>query len=70
MMDAKSGRGGLSGDLTTLSEALGELDASLLEMRKRIRGVLGPYGQLHEEPPQDRGPAPFSHGDPDVETHR
>lgn len=34
--------GTLSGDLTTLSEALGELDASLIEMRKRIRGVLGP----------------------------
>lgn len=31
----------LSGDLTTLSKSLGELDASLNEMRKRIRGVLG-----------------------------
>ena len=31
----------LSGDLTTLSKSLGELDASLSEIRKRIRGVLG-----------------------------
>ena len=31
----------LSGDLTTLSKSLGELDASLNEIRKRIRGVLG-----------------------------
>ena len=34
--------GHLSGDLITLSEALGELDASLVQMRKRIRSVLGP----------------------------
>lgn len=31
----------LSGDLSTLSKSLGELDASLSEIRKRIRGVLG-----------------------------
>ena len=31
----------LSGDLSTLSKSLGELDASLNEIRKRIRGVLG-----------------------------
>ena len=31
----------LSGDLTTLTKSLGDLDASLSEIRKRIRGVLG-----------------------------
>ena len=34
--------GTLSGDLMTLSRALGELDAALLDIRKIIRGVLGP----------------------------
>lgn len=33
--------GTLSGDLATLSDRLGELDASLEEMRKKIRVVLG-----------------------------
>jgi hypothetical protein len=32
----------LSGDLATLSEDLRELDLILADMRKRIRGVLGP----------------------------
>ena len=31
----------LSGDLSTLTKSLGDLDASLTEIRKRIRGVLG-----------------------------
>lgn len=31
----------LSGDLSTLTKSLGDLDASLSEIRKRIRGVLG-----------------------------
>ena len=31
----------LSGDLTTLTKSLGDLDVSLNEMRRRIRGVLG-----------------------------
>ena len=34
-------QGTLSGDLTTLSGRLGELDALLEDMRKRIRTVLG-----------------------------
>ena len=45
MLETGSGAlktGHLSGDLITLSEALGELDASLIQMRKRIRSVLGP----------------------------
>jgi hypothetical protein len=57
MLEAKSGSlraGSLSGDLTTLSEALGELDASLIEIRKRIRGVLGPSDQSLEGTPDDR----------------
>lgn len=33
--------GGLTGDLMTLSRTLGDLDASLSEVRKRIRGILG-----------------------------
>jgi hypothetical protein len=33
--------GGLSGDLMTLSRTLVDLDASLSEVRKRIRGILG-----------------------------
>ena len=49
--DARAGT--LSGDLTTLSEALGELDASLMEMRKRIRSVLGPAAAPPEEAPPD-----------------
>lgn len=51
MLESRSGHArpaNLTGDLTTLSEALGELDASLIEIRKRIRGVLGP-----SEPSQD-----------------
>ena len=51
--DARAGT--LSGDLTTLSEALGELDASLMEMRKRIRSVLGPAAVTPgEAPPGNR----------------
>lgn len=71
MLEASSGslRGGLSGDLTTLSEALGELDASLMEMRKRIRGVLGPSSQFHEATPGDPNSNSFSDGAPDVETN-
>lgn len=45
MLETGSGAlkaGHLSGDLITLSEALGELDAALIQMRKRIRSVLGP----------------------------
>lgn len=34
--------GTLSGDLITVTRALGELDASLADIRKRIRDVLGP----------------------------
>ncbi len=34
-------QGTLSGDLTTLSDQLGELDTSLEDVRKRIRVVLG-----------------------------
>jgi hypothetical protein len=34
--------GTLSGDLATLGRALAQLDATLSETRKRIRGVLGP----------------------------
>ena len=69
MLQANSGslRGGLSGDLTTLSEALGELDASLMEMRKRIRGVLGPSGQFHEETSGE--PDSFSSGAGDLGTN-
>jgi hypothetical protein len=52
MLEAKPGN--LSGDLTTLSEALGQLDASLIEMQKRIRSVLGPSGQAYEGAPDDR----------------
>jgi hypothetical protein len=33
--------GNLSGDLSTLGRALAELDMTLSETRKRIRGVLG-----------------------------
>jgi hypothetical protein len=57
MLESRSGTvksGNLSGDLTTLTEALGELDASLIEMRKRIRGVLGPGGQAGESAPDER----------------
>jgi hypothetical protein len=52
MLEAKTGN--LSGDLTTLSEALGQLDASLIEMQKRIRSVLGPSGQSFQGTPDDR----------------
>lgn len=34
--------GNLSGDLTTLSKGLRDLDLVLGDLRKRIRGVLGP----------------------------
>lgn len=34
--------GNISGDLMTVSEGLRDLDASLTDMRKRIRAVLGP----------------------------
>jgi hypothetical protein len=34
-------RGTLSGDLATVSQALSELDTSLGDVRRRIRGVLG-----------------------------
>lgn len=40
--------GTLKGDLATLSRALAELDMTLLDMHKTIRGVLGP-------PPSKRG---------------
>lgn len=40
MIDGSGGT--LSGDLTTLSHALGELDDSLTEIHRRIRVVLGP----------------------------
>lgn len=40
--------GNLSGDLVTLTAALGELDASLNEVRRRIRTVLGPAAQTGE----------------------
>lgn len=40
--------GTLKGDLATLSRALAELDTTLLDMHKTIRGVLGP-------PPSKRG---------------
>lgn len=43
MLDASAGT--LSGDLTTLSLALGELDDSLAEIHRRIRFVLGPRRQ-------------------------
>ena len=36
--------GKLSRDITTLSKALGDLDARLVDIRRRIRGVLGPVG--------------------------
>lgn len=45
--------GHLSGDLITLSEALGELDASLMQMRKRIRSVLGPSAPSEQEPVEE-----------------
>ena len=41
-------QGALSGDLTTLSAALGELDSSLSEIRKKIRGMLGPMKRPDE----------------------
>jgi hypothetical protein len=34
--------GNLSGDLMTLSKGLRDLDLVLVDLRKRIRGVLGP----------------------------
>ena len=34
--------GSLSGDLATLSTALVDLDAALVELRRRVRLVLGP----------------------------
>jgi hypothetical protein len=37
-------KGTLSGDLSTLSERLGELDTSLEDTRRRIRSVLGSAG--------------------------
>ena len=43
MLDVLAGT--LSGDLTTLSHALIELDESLTDIHKRIRGVLGPRRQ-------------------------
>lgn len=42
--------GTLSGDLTTLSHALGELDESLSEIHRRIRLVLGPRRQGEGRP--------------------
>lgn len=35
-------QGTLSGDLTSLSKGLRDLDAVLVDMRRRIHGVLGP----------------------------
>ena len=39
---------GLSGDLMTVSKGLRELDGILGEVRKRIRGVLGPAPRTSE----------------------
>ena len=55
MLNAQSGT--LSGDLTTLGESLGELDAMLILARKRIRDVLGPSGSDAEEAPGKNGDA-------------
>ena len=41
--------GTLSGDLTTLSIALGDLDNLLCDLSKRIRGVLGGVGAKKRE---------------------
>ena len=45
----RTSSGTLSGDLSTLSTALAELDASLTEIRRRIRGVLGPVISERED---------------------
>jgi hypothetical protein len=41
--------GTLHGDLTTLGNALGELDATLILARKRIRDVLGPAADVDQD---------------------
>jgi hypothetical protein len=41
MSASNATRGTLSGDLATVSQALSELDTSLGDVRRRIRGVLG-----------------------------
>ncbi len=38
----------LAGDLNTLSHTLGDLDATLLDVSKRIRGVLGAVEEENE----------------------
>jgi hypothetical protein len=40
--------GTISGDLANLSKRLGELDAALSDVRRRIRGVLGYSGDTEE----------------------
>jgi hypothetical protein len=47
VLEAQSGT--LHGDLTTLGNALGELDATLILTRRRIRDVLGPTGNTDQE---------------------
>ncbi len=55
--------GTLKGDLATLSRALAELDMTLLDMHKTIRGVLGPptskrsgsSGELKRQKETDNG---------------
>ena|ERR1700744_95845 len=47
--------GNLHGDLTTLGQTLGELDAALVLARKRIRDVLGPAQDGDKEPDQQEG---------------
>lgn len=44
--------GNLHGDLTTLGQSLGELDAALVLARKRIRDVLGPAQDADKAPDQ------------------
>lgn len=44
----------LSGDLTTLGNALGQLDTSLRETSKRIRRLLGPANIDHGRAATDR----------------
>ena len=47
VLEAQAGT--LHGDLTTLGNALGELDATLILTRKRIRDVLGPTTHTEQE---------------------
>jgi hypothetical protein len=42
MQSLRAPSGNLTGDLMTLSKGLRELDVSLANVRKRIRGILGP----------------------------